>query len=422
MFTPLLTAFALTATAPAWSLGDCLALTAQNQPQLEAARAGARAAEASAGSSLGALGPQVSGTAQATRGTAPQSSQSAQTALPAYDIFSAGLQGTWVLWDGGRFYGWRAAQAGAEAAGLGTSLAENEAANATAFAFYGLQFAERMLEVRRRIAAATQELSAQAAQLVAAGRQAPIDAVRAEAALATAQADLVQAETARGDAASALLTAMGLPLATPFAVTGPAAAPLAFAYDVTAYTRLLLAREPGLEALRRQAQAARLAQTAAEWGHLPTLNAGAGYGWRSPDAAAWKPAWNLGLTLNVPLFASGLTANRAAEQAGRAEQLAAQLRGIEQRTAQAASAYVSAFANAARRFSALETAQRAADANLALALGRYRAGAGSIIEVVDAELLVANTAVAHAAGLRDLQTARARALTAAGLALTTESP
>lgn len=422
MLSTALTLIALTATAPTWTLADCLALAREHQPQLEAARAGVRASEAASGSALGALGPQVNGTAQALRSTAPLSGSSPQTVLPAYDVFSAGVQGTWSLWDGGRFFNWRAAEHTAEAAQFAEELAENETANTVAAAFYALLFTERVLEVRRHIAAAAAELAAQANVLVAAGRQAPIDAVRAEAALAGAQADLMQAETARADAGNALVTAMGLPVGTPHAVTAPAGPGAAFPYDLTAYTRILLEREPGLSAARLQAGAARAAVTAAQWGHLPSLNAGAGYGWRSPDTDAWRQNWNVGLTLNVPLFASGQTANRAAEQRAQADRLAAQLRSLEQRTALAAASYYNAFQNAARRFGALETARNAAAANLALALGRYRAGAGSIIEVVDAELLLANTAITHAAGLRDLQTARARALTAAGLPLNGEQP
>lgn len=408
-------AIAAATTVPTWSLHDCVAIAEKQQPQLRAAELGAEALGADLSAATGGLGPQLNVVGTAQRQTSPLGAASATPTAP-FSIFNAGFQSNWTLWDGNRFYSWRELAQNRNAAEFSARSALFETRFGVANAYFQLSYAQQSAEIRRLVFERTELLALQAQALVEAGRQPPIDSVRANAALETARADMIQSENAVFDADNELLTVMGLPLTTPHSVSD-VTQDRAYSFALTAYTRALMSQDPALQALQAQAAASRAALRGAQWSNLPSLSAAGAYGWRSGDLDTWAPNWSAGLTLNQPLFSSGTSFNRVKSRDYAVQRADALVEAATQRLSAQAESYVRAAESANRRSQALQAARKAAEANVALAGGRYRAGAGSIIEVVDAELLLANTALAEAAGIRDQRLARARALTAAGLPL-----
>src|SRR5690606_30903009 len=88
--------------------------------------------------------------------------------------------------------------------------------------------------------------------------------------------------------------------------------------DADAWVAAALENNPGLRALRLQAEAAEAGVAAARAGHYPTLSLGAGWG----KNAAWgdttgtnnrageSTGTSVGLTLSVPIFSGGATQSR----------------------------------------------------------------------------------------------------------------
>ncbi len=219
-----------------------------------------------------------------------------------------------------------------------------------------------------------------------------------------------------------LLATIGVDASTPHALAAPATWETEFPYDATSFAALGMERIPALRALRLQREAAESAVTGSRWNHLPNLVGSGGYGLRAKEPSGpWAPNWNIGLTLNVPLFASGENYFRTAELRANLAQFTAQEAVLVHEIRTVATRYFLQVATSQQRLSALERALRAAQANVDFARGRYSAGAGSIIEVTDAELLLANAQVAAAVADHDLRLSRARALAAANLPLTPES-
>jgi outer membrane protein len=119
------------------------------------------------------------------------------------------------------------------------------------------------------------------------------------------------------------------------------------------------------------------------------------------------PNWSVGVVLSVPLYEPTLMAHRDAlkevESARAAEREVARLAQV----AAVRRAYVNVVAER-QALVALERAEVAAQANHAQAEARFKAGLGTILDLVDAESLRVETEVQRAVGA--FQVARARAV------------
>jgi outer membrane protein len=404
---------------PTWSLEDCLRLAHERQPRIEAARAAARGAEARTSQALGGLGLQAGAAASAERLTSPIVGLSSTTSNAPFSLYSVGLNASLPLWDGGRFYAWRQAEKNEEAAQWQERSSILDIDVSVAAALYDYRLALALKDIRAGLAAKTALVLERARGLVQAGRQAPIDAVRAEALYESARAEAVAADATAINANQSLLAALGLPPDTTHGLATAATWETEFPYTATSYAALGLERVPLLQSLRAQREAAQKAVTGSKWGHLPSLLGSGGYGVRARDTSGpWAPNWSVGLTLSVPLFSSGQTYFRTAELRSVLDQISAQEAALTQDIQAAATRNYLQVVTAKERFVALERARQAAQANVEFAEGRYAAGAGSIIEVTDAELLLSNAQVAAVTADRDLRTARVRALAAMDLPLT----
>jgi outer membrane protein TolC len=125
----------------------------------------------------------------------------------------------------------------------------------------------------------------------------------------------------------------------------------------------------------------------------------------------------MGLTLNVPLFASGQTTGKSAELRNLARRASWLEESATQKSATMSAQLLGQITSAQKQVDSLHRARFAAEANRRLAEGRYAAGAGSIIEVIDAEILYANVLISEAAGENALEIAQAQARAAADLPL-----
>lgn len=169
-----------------------------------------------------------------------------------------------------------------------------------------------------------------------------------------------------------------------------------------------------LRSLEQQLRGQELTLRAVKGAYWPTLgvqtgitDAGTGL-----DALTWN--WSGGVTLTWQLYQGGLTRAQVSENSAKLAALAAQRDGLRQQVRveleQARLGVRAAKASLAAAGEALTNARE----RLRLAEGRYQTGAGSIIELGDAQVALTNAAAQRVQADYNLSSARAQLLRALG--------
>jgi outer membrane protein len=220
------------------------------------------------------------------------------------------------------------------------------------------------------------------------------DVLQARTAASQARLDLQTIEGNVQTTRGALALALGLPANLPYDVdSSAAAAPVApLADSVNAIIATALQGRPDLAATQAEVEAARAGISEARAGLLPSLGfsatGGRTYATTIPNGAN---SYSLSLGLTIPIF-SGFSRQydlRAAEF--EAEAARARAQSLRQEVVfQVFSAYY-ALQTATRRVGTAEDLLASAEQSNQVALGRYKAGVGSVLD-----LLAAQTALAGA--------------------------
>lgn len=224
----------------------------------------------------------------------------------------------------------------------------------------------------------------QAAALFRAGERARLDLTRAQAALSAAEAGWITARTATRQAQALLEASLGSPVEgepVPPATPSIAARPLgAWLAELPRHPALLLS-----EAKESQAEAQADQSDRQSW---PTLSADGSLGLRSRDLTGGAN-WQLGLSAAMPVMSGQLEHQRAAAwavaRAARADR--------EDQASQLRSGMIRAYLDlesARERLPATQASLASARENLAQARGRYQSGVGAILEVSDAQNVLAS--------------------------------
>jgi outer membrane protein len=392
---------------PALGLEEVVRTALQNQPRLRQARASRDAASARAESARAPLLPQVRGAA----------SLEWTTTNPPRGERAVGASATLsqVLLDAGQLQRWRAASA--------STLALESSERATALqiaadarsAFFAARAARDLVEVTREALTNEEAHLRQVQAFVEVGTRPEIDLAQARAARANAAVSAIQAENGYDTARAALLQAMGVERASDFDV-GDDVLPPVEGEDapLDALVAEAAAARPELAAFRDEERAQELARSAARAGWLPTVGAQTGLVAQGPSPADAAAYWSTSVTLGWSFFQGGAT--RAAVR--QAEAALASLRAQEDQFRQQIRLEIeeARLAVRASRASLAASAEALAAARdrLRLAEGRYQAGAGSIIELGDAQVASAAAAAQRVRAEYDLAAARAQLLRALG--------
>jgi len=174
------------------------------------------------------------------------------------------------------------------------------------------------------------------------------------------------------------------------------------------------AARPDLAAAEAQVKASRANVRQAKANGLPTFNLFARSGYNYSSAFANSNDWAVGLSLNVPLFTGFADTYRihAAE-----EQLASQQAARDQLAQQVTLDVWNAYQNLrTARDTYTTSVDVLASATQAekVALGRYKAGVGSILDLLNAEASLANARLQHVQAQYDWYTSRAALAQAMG--------
>lgn len=334
---------------------------------------------------------------------------------PSPESSSASVTVTQPIWDFGRTGGATgAARAEEQASAADLAQARLDVREAVDVAYFNALAAEQavvvaddtILQMEKRLAFAQASLEV--------GRKTRFDVVRAEVDLANARIQRIQALNAAATARTTLGSAIGEELGAAALVRpeGPTEPDL----DPPEAVRRALARRADVTAASRRIAAQRETLRAANATWYPVLGASAQGRWSDRDFLTLNQGWSaqVGATLTWPFLAGGADAARAREAESRlAGQQAALDSLLLQVRADAESAALAVAEAVARRGAAAVAVSSSREA-LSLAEGRYQAGAGSILEVTDAQAAYTTARYGELRAQLDAAVARARLAHAVG--------
>ena len=286
-------------------------------------------------------------------------------------------------------------------------------------AYYVYLGSQAIVNVRKDTVHNRELLVRQAQGFFEVGTRARIDVARAEANLYSAQADLIAAENAVKIAWVTLRNAMGSPRLAeqPVAQDSPEVVlsmNLAEARDIAFDSR------PELKSFDAQRRASDQLIAVARRSHLPDIIFDASYGRRHVsndnglNTFPLQPAWQVQLSLVVPIFDGFRTTNRVEETLHNYYNVKDQEEDRRQQIALDVEQSYLRVVETQERIKATESAAKAAKENVDLARGRYEVGVGSIIEVTDAETLYTDAQTTYIRTVYDYKIADAQLARAMG--------
>ncbi len=223
------------------------------------------------------------------------------------------------------------------------------------------------------------------------------DVVRARVEVADARLPLTRARSAARIARGNLNAAMGLPVEMELKVEPePADPPPPDRIDLAQSLRVALHNRPSLAAGLEQLGVARADVEAARSAFAPTLSADGSLGRRDADLLPEDNEWSLGLTLSWPIFTGFSRSHRVART--RAE-LSAEESTLRARALQVQREVWAAYHALVETDESTEAARALvseAEESVRLSRERYKVGAGTINDLLDAQTALARAQTQHA--------------------------
>ncbi len=407
------------------TLAEALQAALARQPQLLQAQAGTRAATARADEARAPLLPQLSGSASYERTTSnftPRPGSTLSTAaLPSSswrttNYYSFGATLSQLIYDFGQTSGrWRAAQAGASAQRDTESYTMVQVTLGVQSAFFTARAGKDLVTVARDNLANQDAHLRQTEGFVRAGTRPEIDLAQARTDRANALVQFINAENAYETEKAQLNQAMGLEGPTDYEVANDTLPPVeGEGLTIDPLLAEALKKRPDVAALERQARAQELTLRAVKGAYWPALGVSTGLdnAGVSLDSTVWN--WSATATLSWNVFQGGLTRAQAQEAGANLDSVRAQASALRQQVRVDVEQARLAVRASRQSLSAAEEALANARERLRLAEGRYQAGAGSAIELGDAQVARTTAAAQRVQAEYNLSASRAQLLRALG--------
>jgi outer membrane protein len=284
-------------------------------------------------------------------------------------------------------------------------------------AFFTAQGTRALLDVALQAVANSQRHVAQAKGFFELGAKPKLDVVQAQSDLAVAQLALIQAENTHRIAKAQLNQAMGREGPADFEV-GDEGLP-AVEGEGRPFEALLAeasAARPELAQLDSQIRSQQATVRSARDGYFPSIGVSTSVNTGGADLNSLGVNWTVQATLSWQLFQGLATQGQIGESEANLDGLEAQRQGlVQQISLELEQSRLSVEAGKQALASAQESLELARE-RLDLAEGRYQTGAGSIIELEDAQTALTSAAGARVKSDFDLSVARAQLLKALGRA------
>ncbi len=376
---------ALAQAPPAFTLAQLITTAEQRNPAIAAARQAVIAADARIALARAGYGPTV--TASGSSGT---SGTSTGTGTQGFSS-SASIGATYLVYDSGQIaHGIRQAEASARAARLSLEATRQDVALSVATNYVGVLRAERDVRVREQIVVQNRELLRLAEGQFRAGVVPRADVVRAQAGLAAADGELLAARNAVDQNKAQLNAAVGQAAVTPIALAeAPPAPRLTLAAGAL---QALVDERPEVKRAMAEIEAAEagLAVAQASFGLRVTVDG------RVSQSIAGTPTgttWSVTSAVSLPVSDAGRNNAQVAEATANLEAARARIETtrltVQQQSLQALLNIVSSRGRIESGRAGVAFAQE----SFRLAQGRFSAGAGPFIEVIDAQTALAQAEV-----------------------------
>ncbi|MCX5836888.1 MAG: TolC family protein [Deltaproteobacteria bacterium] len=390
----------------------CIELAIRNHPVINAARNTVKVNESRIGQARSNYYPQLnwqtgySRISPAISGTTRSSGTTSSSGSSTYDQYASNLNLTQNLYD----FEKTATQVQIQNLNTDSSRQDLNTTEAQIIlgvkqSYYSLVQAEKNREVARESVKQFQLHLEQAKGFFEVGVKPKFDVTKAEVDLSNAKLNLIRAENAFRIARVNLNNAIGVPDAPEYSLDNTL---LFEKYEVDLQEALKKAynARPDLRSLMMKMEAGSQSMELAKKGYYPYVTGNASLGFEGQDFPLEK-GWNVGATLNIPLFSGFQTKSQVAE----AKAILDVLKDNEQSLRMQIRLEVEqAYSNLLEATEGIATAQltvRQAEENFDLANGRYTAGVGNPIEVTDALVALSNAKTTHIAALTGFKTAQA---------------
>jgi outer membrane protein len=357
-------------------------------PQTRSAWATAHQQAAALGSAESAWLPTVSLTGQETHQYGRHADVNGNIVATPQDSTDATINLAWTLYDfGGRTGRIQSAHSLLDAAAFTASSTVQQTVGSVAQAYYGVVAADALLASAK----ITEDVSAHSLEIARSlsngGVGTLADVLQAETAYEQAALATVQADQAAKSARGTLAVTLGLTADEFFKLDSepvPAQEP-AFEARIADLMAEAARQRPDLKAAQAQRDAAEAQITVARSVGLPSIAIGATHSYAATSGVPNENYNQVGITVTVPVF-SGFNVSYGVRQAQAA--LRVQEANLEQVglsvTLSVWNGYYS-LESADRQLTVTASLLKTSNDNLQVALGRYQAGVGSILDVLTAQ-------------------------------------
>lgn len=395
-------------------LQRCIDLAIKNHPGINAARNTVKVNESRVGQAKSNYYPQLNWQTGYSR-ISPATSGTTRSAVSSdYDQYASNLNLTQNIYD----FEKTATQVQIQNLNTESSRQDLDTTEAQIVlgvkqAYYSLVQAEKNREVARESVKQFQSHLEQAKGFFEVGVKPKFDVTKSEVDLSNAKLNLIKAENAYRIARVNLNNAIGIPDAPEYTLDNNL---LFEKYDVDLQEALKKAYDtrPDLRSLTMKVEAGNQSMELAKKGYYPYVTGNASWGYNGQDFPLDK-SWNVGATLNIPLFSGFMTKSQVAEAKATLDVLKANEQSLR---LQIRLEVEQAYSNLLEATDGIATARltvRQAEENVDLANGRYASGVGNPIEVTDALVALSNARTTYIAALTGYKTAQASLEKAMGM-------
>ena len=388
------------AVGSVYSLIDVVDQALCNNPKTHEVWADARVQAAQLGQAKSAYLPQIDGKAGITR---------YRNSDETLNQRNASLTLSWLIYDfGNRAANLESARELLYAASQTLDATVQSIFLAAMQAYYNTQAANAAVTAAKESEKASQESYIAADTRYKVGAGTPADRLQAQTAWSQATLNRIRAEGVLKNAEGALANVMGLD-----AYQSHALEPVqeiqpepSFEQDIESLINKAKELRPDLKASQSQVKAAQANIDAARAAGLPTLSLGAGPSWQN-NGHFTSNSGSIGVTLNIPFFSGFDTTYRVRSAKAKADVAQAQQEILSQ---QISLEVWNAYQNLTTALQSVRTSYdllASATESEQVALGRYKAGVGNILDVLNAQSALAEARVQKIQSLLDWRVSRA---------------
>jgi len=376
------------------SLGGLVDRALCNNPQTRVAWANARIQAAQVGIARSAYLPTISAGASATRNRARgQVAGASSSGTTRYSQEDAGLSVSYLLYDfGARDAALEGALQTLAAANFTQSAALQTVLLSTVQSYYQLFGARAAVDSTKEAERSALESLKAATARYDAGTGTPADKYQAQTAYSQAVLNRIQAEGNAQAAQGALSNVIGLDADRTVNVEAPRASIPDASFDDRLSELISTARKqrPDLAATEAQVRAAQAGVVAARAAGMPSISLSGDLNYSNSSLTSSFQSSAIGIAVTIPLFTGFKTTYQVRAAEAQAESRAAQRDGAALQVAlDVWQAYYSLKTSSESVHSSADLVKSAAQSER-VALGRYKAGAGTILDLLAAQSALAS--------------------------------